>query len=252
MSYRTPDGLCVDIALFTIIWDKSNPRKVPTGELGVFLSRRNNEHEPFHGCWALPGGFTTPDESIEQVAYRKLNEKVGLHSDIRLHQLDVRYAPDRDPRGWIPTITFFALVDEEKLKKAKVLKNVSEVSLFPLSQVRDMELAFDHADIIENAERHMLEQFCTTNMVRELLPNEFTLSQLYNVVKIVIPNFNVSKTNFFRDMTNAKMKQQLIQPVMDGDEFKKTTSTSGPEATLYTFSEKYFIPSIFSKTIIRD
>ena len=55
-TYEYPrPSVTVDIAIFTVRND----------ELNVLLIKR--AEEPFRGEWALPGGFVTPEESLERL-----------------------------------------------------------------------------------------------------------------------------------------------------------------------------------------
>jgi 8-oxo-dGTP diphosphatase len=71
--------------------------------------------EPFKGCWALPGGFVNPDESLETAAARELEEETGV-SGVYLEQLYTYGAPDRDPRDRIISVAYYALVPSDRLE----------------------------------------------------------------------------------------------------------------------------------------
>ena len=77
--------------------------------LSVLLVERGGE--PFAGQWALPGGFVREAESLEAAALRELTEETGLTLSF-FEQLYTFGAPDRDPRGRVITVAFYALVKE--------------------------------------------------------------------------------------------------------------------------------------------
>lgn len=65
----------------------------------ILLIRRGGH--PFKGCWALPGGFLTPDdEDIEACARRELKEETNLSTDI-FFPIGNFTKPGRDPRAVI-------------------------------------------------------------------------------------------------------------------------------------------------------
>src|SRR5215218_10838700 len=101
-GYAAPIGLSADPVVFTLL----------DGRLCVLLARRLEE--PQRGMFALPGGFVGESESPGQTAERKLREKTGVGS-VHLEQLRTYADPDRDPRGWLPSIAYMALVTPEAL-----------------------------------------------------------------------------------------------------------------------------------------
>ena len=49
--------------------------------LKILLIRRKND--PYKGYWAVPGGFSNMDETIDETAKRELREETGLEvSDV--------------------------------------------------------------------------------------------------------------------------------------------------------------------------
>lgn len=110
----------------------------------VLLIQRGNE--PFKGCWAFPGGFMEMDETTEQCAIRELKEETGLIvSD--LQQIGAYSKVNRDPRGRTITVAYLAIIDE--LVTAYGQDDAAKAEWFPLSRLP--ELAFDHADIMQDA-----------------------------------------------------------------------------------------------------
>jgi 8-oxo-dGTP diphosphatase len=112
----------------------------------VVLIRRANE--PFRGRWALPGGFVDVGESVEQAAVREIEEETGLK--IELERLVGVYSqPDRDPRGHNVSVAFLARLLDDSQEPSGSDDASEAVFLDP----REVELAFDHRDIIEDALR---------------------------------------------------------------------------------------------------
>lgn len=119
------------------------------GEVYVLLVRRGKE--PFRGCWALPGGFMETDESAEDCAVRELREETGL-SVASVRQVGAFSAPDRDPRGRVVTVAFYAFADmQQELLRAG--DDAAEAGWFPFSGLPS--LAFDHREILEMAFRQV-------------------------------------------------------------------------------------------------
>src|ERR671931_2266737 len=69
--------------------------QVREGLLQVLLWER--AREPFAGCWALPGGYLEPDETLESSIRRHLAAKVDVRELSHLEQLETRSEPERVP-----------------------------------------------------------------------------------------------------------------------------------------------------------
>ena len=68
---------------------------------------------PFEGCWALPGGFINPNETVEESARRELLEETALEAD-RLIPIGVFSKPGRDMRAWIISNAFISIHNREQ------------------------------------------------------------------------------------------------------------------------------------------
>ena len=122
-GYAAPIGLTADPVVFTLA----------EGRLSVLLARRFEP--PQRGSFALPGGFVGAEESPEQTAERKLREKTGVGS-VHLEQLRTYASPDRDPRGWLPSIAYMALVPPETLPED--VPPGREAAWFPVDELPEL------------------------------------------------------------------------------------------------------------------
>jgi len=240
-KYRTPDGAPADIVIFTITrTEKQTAKKsLPYRELMVLLIRR--KRWPFAGSWALPGGFGKESETLFETARRELMEETGV-ADVHLDYLNVYSKPGRDPRGWMISHAFFALVNEKWLEKRKAQDDAEDVKLFTVTEaLNELELAFDHREIIADAYRNIQQQMLVTTIAKEFLPELFTLSELYQVIQTVVPEFK--ETNFIRKITSTQSRKGIIQVACDasGEKLYSNQYSQRP-AQLYRFTD--YVPDV--------
>ena len=161
------------------------------GRLQVLLVPR--AEEPFAGTWALPGGFMSPTERPEETAQRKLTEKTGVGA-IYLEQLQTYAEPDQDPRGWIPTIAYLALID------AAVLRDESNARWVPVDDLPP--LAFDHARVVRDGVERLRGKLWWSNIAVGLLPERFTMPQARAVFE-AISGVRHEPSNFRRELEQS-------------------------------------------------
>lgn len=242
--YRTPDGAPTDIVLFTITSSERNSAKksLPLRDLQVLLIKRSKW--PFEGHWALPGGFTRETETVQECARRELTEETGV-LNVRLEYFNVYSSPNRDPRGWMISHAFFALVHEDFLAKRTTSDEASEVHLFSLEEALSKELAFDHGSILRDALEQVRHKMLTTTIAKEFLPEQFTISELYQVIQTVIPSFE--ERNFIRKITSTQSRQGILEEVKgrDGQPLMSNRYSQRP-AQLYRFADYSPELSIYS------
>ena len=111
----------------------------------VLLVRRKNE--PFKGAYALPGGFVDIGETVEAGCRREVLEEAGIDvGDLRL--VGVYSDPGRDPRGHTVSIVYLGLVPSALTRAGSDAEAAEWVEDW-----RNLKLAFDHAVILEDAEK---------------------------------------------------------------------------------------------------
>jgi 8-oxo-dGTP diphosphatase len=114
----------------------------------VLLVRRKNE--PFAGCYALPGGFVDIGETVEVACQREMQEETGLEIDKRgLRLVGVYSDPSRDPRGHSVSVAYTIMLDGLSTPRAGSDAQSAEW----VEDWKSKRLAFDHAEILAEAER---------------------------------------------------------------------------------------------------
>ncbi|MFJ7405016.1 MULTISPECIES: NUDIX hydrolase [unclassified Lysinibacillus] len=112
-DYERP-SVTTDMVIFTVTEEKADSyRKLPEKELRVLLIRRAGH--PYLGKWALPGGFVRSNETTEQAAVRELCEETGVE-DVYLEQLYTFSDIGRDPRTWVISCSYMALINSDTLE----------------------------------------------------------------------------------------------------------------------------------------
>ncbi|RJX38943.1 NUDIX domain-containing protein [Paenibacillus pinisoli] len=234
-EYRTPDGAPTDIVVFTITsTEKAGAKKsLPIRALEVMLIKR--KQWPFEGKWALPGGFTKETETVRQCAERELMEETGV-SGVHLDYFNVYSAPGRDPRGWMISHAFFALVQEAYVASRRTSDEAADVRLIPVEEALEMDLAFDHGTILSDALDKIRQHMMTTTIAREFLPERFTMSELYQVIQTVVPSFQ--ERNFIRKITSTQSRRGIIEEVRnaEGQPLMSNQYSQRP-AQLYRFTD---------------
>jgi ADP-ribose pyrophosphatase YjhB (NUDIX family) len=162
------------------------------GTLQVLLVKRpDTAGEPFPGEWALPGGFVDVkvDETLEDCARRKLAEKTGVRSPY-LEQVGSWGNATRDPRGWSATHLYLAMLPGDALR-LETGGNAADVAWMAIhgdhpGDRQRVRLAFDHDQLFKAALARLRGKSEYTSMPLNLLPKEFTLSELQRVFEIVL------------------------------------------------------------------
>jgi 8-oxo-dGTP diphosphatase len=201
-SYEYPrPALTVDIIIFA----------VRENRLQVLLVER--KEPPFARQWALPGGFMQIDESLEEAAARELFEETGVHNAY-LEQLYTFGAPERDPRGRVVTVAYYALLPADAMSSMTAGGDASRVEWFAADDLP--VLAFDHTEIIDYALRRLRYKLEYSAVGFQLLPEQFTLSELQATYEHIL-GVKLDKRNFRRRILEAGVIEATVhQKVGEG------------------------------------
>lgn len=207
---------------------------------------KRDEH-PYLGFYALPGGFIKKDETAYQAAARKLCEEAGI-KDVYLDQIYTFTRPGRDPRTWVMSIAYLALVgDVSEIKttgeffdldfeddKIRLYNDESGSEIvYPVSikrfkngrieyenRVADTKgkgekLAFDHVEIIIESIMKLRTFFENSDLAFNMAGETFTLPDLQALYELVLGK-KLYKTNF----------RALVAPKIEatGEKIKSKTS----------------------------
>jgi 8-oxo-dGTP diphosphatase len=109
----------------------------------VLIERK---YKPFG--WAIPGGFVDVGETVSQAAIREAQEETCL--EVQLDVLLGCYSnPARDPRGHTVGLVFVA----HATGTPRADDDAAALDMFDPDNI-DVELAFDHGDIIRDYRRY--------------------------------------------------------------------------------------------------
>ncbi len=195
----------------------------------VLLIKRNTH--PFQNSWALPGGFVRNGEATSDSCIRETKEETNV-SITRNHieQLHTFSTPNRDPRGWVITVSYLAFIGEEPLKAGD---QASDASWFSLERNGDLislknpdeaeiilniktgeslgeeTLAFDHSEIFIKAFNRVCNKMYHEPQILRVLGNQFTITEArkvyakflgVNYKEIDHSNFKKSMLPFFKEI----------------------------------------------------
>jgi 8-oxo-dGTP diphosphatase len=226
-DYARP-SVTVDMVVFTVV----------DHDLKVLLIERGLP--PFEGQWALPGGFVRvgdgvdeQGEDIDDAAARELREETGLSPrDVFLEQLYTFGRAGRDPRGRVISVAYYALVPADRESRVRAGDDAADVTWVSVSRLDRIELAFDHAEIIEAAVERIAGKIeYDLRLAMSLVPRSFTKAELRRVFEVVT-GLEYDKSNF-----NKRFNRMIEDGVIVDAPGKRAASGPGRPAHLYAFAE---------------
>ena len=195
----------------------------------VLLVRR--DREPYQNWWSLPGTLVREGESLEGSAYRVLAAKISLQN-LYLEQLYTFGSPGRDPRE-APnsygvrylSVSYFALGCHEEAQ----LLDTKITAWYPVQDVP--KLAFDHQEILAYGVRRLRNKLEYSPIAFKVLPEFFTLNDLYQFYTTVLGGD-------FSDYSNFRARVLKLGILADTE--MKVSRGAGRPASLYRFDAEAF------------
>jgi 8-oxo-dGTP diphosphatase len=181
-DYPSP-SVTADCVVFGVTFETGGPA------LRVLLIERGEA--PFEGALALPGGFVRMDETVDDAARRELREETGL-DELYLEQLYTFGALDRDPRGRVVSVAYYALVNLA-VYPVHSGTDARAARWVPADEARG--LAFDHDQILAVALERLRAKVRYQPIGFEMLPERFKLSQLQALYEAILGRA-LDKRNF--------------------------------------------------------
>ena len=179
-------GIHVITTLFTV--DK--------GIVKVLLVKRTNE--PFNGYWALPGGAMYNNETLEDGARRELKEKTGLEN-IKLELGNIFDDVNRSNLQRMIGVSFLGVINTKGIELQKETMKTSNADFFAIDKVP--RLAYDHNLVIDKSLAILKEKILKSSILKDLLPEEFTLPELQKVYETLL-NKELDRRNFRKKLLN--------------------------------------------------
>jgi 8-oxo-dGTP diphosphatase len=217
----------VDLAVFTLAGR----------ELSVLLRERSES--PYPGFWALPGGLRCPGTSLDAQARALQAGLTGIEGGWieqlktfhRPQQLDAAGAvvvPGRDPRGDVLSVAYIAIVPTALAETCAGDKGGAQQEWHPVRRL-PVEMAFDHREVVDYAVRRLRSKVGYSSVGFQLLPSEFTISELQHVYEAVL-GLSINRGNFWRRVVD----RGVIEPT------GKERSVRGKRAYLVRFTQQAF------------
>lgn len=154
--------------------------------------------------WTLPGSQVASGQSLEETATNRLFSLTSLR-EAYLEQLYTYGEPDRHPDQRLISVAYFALVPAGARQNAPYEIDASSAKWFPVTALP--ALVDDHADILVYALRRLRYKLEYSAVGFQLLPEDFTLSELQKTYEMILGE-KLDKRNFRRRILEAN----IIEP----------------------------------------
>ena len=223
----------------------NNVRSLPKKYFSILLVKRNKE--PFNDKWCLPGGYVGIEETSKEASSRILKKETGL-TDVYMQQVGIYDSINRDPRGRTISSSYMALIDRTILKQdisneaawfdIEVLEKDNKISVRLCNQdeiisydvkkitidkktneyeyevINKSDLAFDHDQIIVKGIMDLRYKVNSTDIVFNLMPEEFTIGELKQVYSLLLG----------KELVNSAFRRVIAPKIV---ETGKMVSTGG-------------------------
>src|ERR1700682_957401 len=206
-------------------------------ELSVLLTERTEP--PYPGFWALPGTLRGPGVALDaqarglQAAFTGVEGRwiEQLKTFHRPQQVDAKghvVVPGRDPRGDVLSVAYIAIVPTALAESCAERSDNGPQQWQPVRRL-PVEMAFDHREIVDYAVRRLRSKVGYSSIGFQLLPSEFTITELQHVYEAVL-GLSINRGNFWRRVVD----RGVIEPT------GKERNVRGKRAYLFRFTQQAF------------
>lgn len=194
---------------------------IENGEVKVFLLRKQSD--PYKGYWILPSDIINIRQTLENNVNELIYAKTGI-KNMYIEQAQVFSDPKRDKDERIVACSFLGLTDNISVNLNR--KNDVVGAWFPINSIP--KLAYDHSIIVEENIKFLRSRIVNTNLLKLLLPSDFTLPELQRAYEQIL-NKKLDRRNFRKKFVNYGLIEDTNQ---------KNSSSSGRPAKLYRFKDE--------------
>jgi 8-oxo-dGTP diphosphatase len=207
INHKILSNISVDCVIFGFDFEKLNvllvERELKDEKTGEYLIQD----------YTLTGYHIFEDEDTDFAASRILFDLTGL-KDIYLEQFStfgsvIRINGPKEilwreklNQGFserVITVGYFSLINSNKVT---LMQKERKVKWFPIKEVQNIEMAFDHREILKKAYEALKNKVKYEPIAFELLPERFTLTNLQKVYEVILDT-EFDKRNFRKKV--AKM-----------------------------------------------
>jgi len=204
---------------------------VENGKTKVLLIKRKND--PYKDMWALVGGALYNNETLDNGVKREIEEKSGL-KNVELHQFGVydELGLTNEINMRMISIGYLAVIDSKKAEIIKENRTTLDAEWFDIDNIP--KLAFKHNEILNGALTKLKELIVQTNILKSLLPSEFTMPELQKIFEGIL-NKGFDRRNF---------RKKIISLGVVEDTNKEVNLNGKRPAKLYRFKNKIEVKKV--------
>lgn len=203
--------LAMDIVIFTVYKD----------ELCVVVTKREEFGE--HG-YSLPGSIVSRWYTLEENFDEMLKRKTGITWVYKEQLYTFWDNIDRDPRGHVIALAYYALVKAENFLTSV---DFTQVDIVTIEQFRNLKIFYEHDKILEYALERLKGKLGYTDIVKELLPEKFRISQMQKIYELIL----------WRKLDKRNFQKKIFSLKIISETWELDRSTNRP-AKLYKFENK--------------
>ncbi|MCH5166611.1 MAG: NUDIX hydrolase [Erysipelotrichales bacterium] len=174
---------------------------VDHGIVKILLIKRNNN--PFKDAWGLVGGALYNNEDLEVGLNREIKEKTGIEN-IPLKLVSVHGKVDRSPVMRMVAVSYLGVIDKDRVNLITKTLKTNDAAWIDIKEVENLELAYDHLEIINSTFEELKKQILRSNILATLFPNGFTMPEIQKAYEAILRT-TLDRRNFRRKLLSLSL-----------------------------------------------